>query len=113
MSLALRGRHYWSQAEYKRYYILNNQGLLIEDMLYSNNSNVNFNAFNIDLVYTWQFSPGSEMSFVWKNAIYTNGDVILKHFSNDIDETINSPQTNSFSVKILYYFDWARVFKFK
>ncbi len=110
MSLALRGRHYWSQAKYKRYYILNNNGLLLEDMLYTGNSNVNFNAFNIDLVYTWQFSPGSEMSFVWKNAIYTSGDAIVKHFSNDINETINSPQTNSFSVKILYYLDYSMLY---
>ncbi len=107
MSLTLRCRHYWSQAEYKQYYTLNNKGLLIDDALYTGNSNVNFNAFNIDLVYTWQFSRGSEMSFVWKNAIYTNGDIIIKQFSNDIEQTINSPQTNSFSVKVLYYLDYS------
>lgn len=107
MSLTLRCRHYWSQAEYKQYYTLNNKGLLIDDALYTGNSNVNFNAFNIDLVYTWQFSRGSEMSFVWKNAIYTSGDVIIKQFSNDIDQTINSPQTNSFSIKVLYYLDYS------
>lgn len=107
MSLTLRCRHYWSQAEYKQYYTLNNNGLLIDDALYAGNSNVNFNAFNIDLVYTWQFSRGSEMSFVWKNAIYTSGDVIIKQFSNDIEQTINSPQTNSFSIKVLYYLDYS------
>lgn len=107
MSLTLRCRHYWSQAEYKQYYTLNNKGLLIDDAQYTGNSNVNFNAFNIDLVYTWQFSRGSEMSFVWKNAIYTSGDIIIKQFSNDIDQTINSPQTNSFSIKVLYYLDYS------
>jgi len=107
MSLALRCRHYWSQAEYKQYYILNGQGLLSDDAQYSGNSNVNFNAFNIDLVYTWQFSPGSEISLVWKNAIYTNGNAIVKQYGNDINETINSPQTNSFSIKILYYLDYS------
>ncbi|MES2284562.1 MAG: DUF5916 domain-containing protein [Bacteroidota bacterium] len=107
MSLTLRCRHYWSQAQYKQYYTLNNKGLLIDDALYTGNSNVNFNAFNIDLVYTWQFSRGSEMSFVWKNAIYTSGDVIVKQFTNDIDQTINSPQTNSFSIKVLYYLDYS------
>lgn len=109
MSLSLRGRHYWSKAEYQNYYVLGDKGLLFDQPQYSGNSNVNFNAFNIDLVYTWQFLPGSEMSFVWKNAIYTNGSVIIEHFIDDVDETFNSPKSNSFSLKILYYLDYSSV----
>ncbi|HEX8516928.1 MAG TPA: DUF5916 domain-containing protein [Bacteroidia bacterium] len=107
MSLSLRGRHYWSKAEYQQYYTLGDKGLLFDDNQYPGNSNVNFNAFNIDLVYRWQFSPGSEMSFVWKNAIYTQGSVIIDRFRDDVDETFKAPQSNSFSVKILYYLDYS------
>ncbi|MBA3971839.1 MAG: hypothetical protein H0X46_06775 [Bacteroidetes bacterium] len=111
MSLSLRGRHYWSKAEYEQYYVLGNKGLLFDHSQYAGNSNVNFNAFNIDLVYVWQFLPGSEMSFVWKNSIYTNGSVIVQHFRDDIDETFNSPKSNSFSLKILYYLDYSSLKK--
>jgi len=45
------------------------------------------------------------MNFVWKHAIYTQGDVIVQHFTDDIDLTFNSPKSNSFSIKILYYLD--------
>lgn len=107
MSLSLRGRHYWSKAEYSEYYTLTEKGLLVSDSSYGGNSNVNFNAFNIDLVYKWQFSPGSEMSFVWKNAVYTVGDQVIEHFSDDVDETFRSPQSNSFSIKFLYYLDYS------
>ncbi|MCW3070647.1 MAG: carbohydrate binding family 9 protein [Bacteroidetes bacterium] len=107
MSLSLRGRHYWSKAEYKQYYTLSDKGLLFDDNQYPGNSNVNFNAFNIDLVYKWQFSPGSEVSFVWKNAIYTYGSQVIEHFSDDVDETFRSPQFNSFSIKLLYYLDYS------
>jgi hypothetical protein len=107
MSLSLRGRHYWSKAEYRQYYTLGDKGLLFDDNQYSGNSNVNFNAFNIDLVYKWQFSPGSEVSFVWKNAIYAQGNAIIDHFSEDVDETFRAPQSNSFSVKLLYYLDYS------
>ncbi len=109
MSLTLRGRHYWSTAEYKQYYTLSDKGLLFDDAQYAGNSNVNFNAFNIDMVYRWQFSPGSEMSIVWKNAIYTRGNEIVKHYSDDFSQTINAPQTNSFSIKVLYYLDYAMI----
>jgi len=107
MSLSLRGRHYWSKAEYRQYYTLGDKGLLFDDPQYTGNSNVNFNAFNIDLVYKWQFSPGSEISFVWKNSIYTQGDVIISRFKDDVDETFRSPQLNSFSIKVLYYLDYS------
>lgn len=105
MSLSLRGRHYWSKAEYQQYYVLGSKGSLFDQSTYAGNSDVNFNAFNVDMVYTWQFLPGSEMSFVWKNAIYTRGDVIVDHFSDDIDLTFDSPKFNSFSIKVLYYLD--------
>lgn len=105
MALSLRARHYWSKAEYQQYYVLGDKGLLFDHPLYTGNSDVNFNAFNIDLVYRWQFLPGSEMSFVWKHAIYTQGDVVVQHFKDDMDLTFNSPKSNSFSVKILYYLD--------
>lgn len=105
MALSLRGRHYWSKADYQQYYVLGDKGLLFDHPQYAGNSDVNFNAFNIDLVYRWQFLPGSEMSFVWKHAIYTQGDVVVEHFSDDIDLTFNSPKSNSFSVKVLYYLD--------
>ncbi|MFL5762588.1 MAG: DUF5916 domain-containing protein [Bacteroidia bacterium] len=106
MALSLRGRLYWSKAEYQQYYTLGDKGGLADDPLYAGNSNVNFNAFNIDLVYRWQFLPGSEMSVVWKNAIYTQGDTIVQHFTDDVDMTFNSPQSNSFSLKVLYYLDY-------
>lgn len=107
MSLSLRARHYWSKAAYRQYYTLGSNGLLYAGNQYAGNADVNFNAFNIDLVYSWQFSPGSEISLVWKNAIYTQGSLIAEHYRNDVDETFRSPQSNSVSIKVLYYIDYA------
>ncbi|MDQ3047683.1 MAG: carbohydrate binding family 9 domain-containing protein [Bacteroidota bacterium] len=111
MSLSLRGRHYWSKAEYSQYYSLSDKGYLFDDTQYKKDHNVNFNAFNIDMIYTWQFSPGSEMSVVWKNAIYTSDNVILTNYKDDFSQTIDSPQTNSFSIKVLYYLDYSMLKK--
>lgn len=113
MSLSLRARHYWSKAEYRQYYTLSDRGALLTDNNYTGDANVNFNAFNIDLVYSWQFSPGSELSFVWKNAIYTQGSLIMEHYRNDVDETFRSPKTNSVSLKLLYYIDYAMLHRRK
>jgi hypothetical protein len=65
-----------------------------------------FNAFNIDLVYTWVFSPGSELRIVWKNAILDQDFIIPEDFGNNIDRTRRLPQNNSFSVKVLFFIDY-------
>ncbi len=108
--LSLRLRHYWSRAEYDdEYYLLLNDGSLKPDD-YVGDHNRNFNTFNIDMVYTWRFAPGSEMSVVWKNSIYQSDsggkEVLIDGFLDDLKYTLNSPQANSFSVKVLYYLDY-------
>jgi hypothetical protein len=113
MALTFRSRHYWSKAEYQQYYTLSDLGKLFDDPQYEGNSNVNFNAFNIDLVYRWRFSPGSEVSFVWKNSIYTRGQEIIQHYSENAEQMFSSQQTNSFSIKLLYYLDYSMVKKKK
>lgn len=108
MALSLRIRHYWSIAEYSNYYLLNNKGNL-ENSNYDQIHDVNFNAFNIDMVYTWNLAPGSEMSIVWKNSILKSGNQLLYDYADNFRSTIESPQLNSLSVKVLYYIDYLRL----
>lgn len=107
--LTLRGRHYWSRADYDdSYYELLDNGnlreLMTPDIMMNNDVNTNF--LNIDVVYTWRFAPGSELSLVWKNAIYSEGSVIVSDAVSNFKEMLSMPQTNSLSLKILYYLDY-------
>lgn len=104
-SLNFRLRHYWSTAQYSDFFELNADGYL-EDIDYAEQHDINFNAFTIDMAYKWQFLPGSEMSLVWKNNIYTNGSEIVSSFGKNFRNTLDSPQINSISLKILYYLDY-------
>ena len=117
--LTLRGRHYWSRADYDGdYFTLQPDGSLL-DRIYStplNNSDVNTNFLNIDVVYTWRFAPGSELSLVWKNSIWSEGDVIIRNGFDNFGDLLSMPQTNSLSLKILYYLDYQnfrKIFKSK
>ena len=105
MSLTLRLRHYWSQARYLQYYTLNHEDNL-ESSNYNKNNNINFNAFSIDVQYTWYFAPGSEMSVVWKNQITSQGTALQDNYLTDLSNTFSNPQSNSFSIKVLYYLDY-------
>ena len=115
MGLNLRLRHYWSTVAYNRFFELLRTGTLA-DTDYSGSDaygkplyDANFNAFNIDFVYDWQFAPGSFLSAVWKNAIYTyNNDPSPAFFSN-LTQTVQEPQSNSFSIRIIYYLDYLNL----
>ena len=106
LKIDFRGRHYWSWADYNTYYFLNPDGSLAYTSAYTENADVNYNAFNIDMTLKWEFAPGSEMSLVWKNAIYTEDKNMNMKFGTNFVNTLKSDQTNSISVKILYYLDY-------
>lgn len=106
ISIKIRIRHYWSGAANKNYYQLQTDGSLAEDFNYSDNKDENYNAFNIDMIFRWIFAPGSELSVAWKNAIYESRDKVLTDYWQNIRNTWKSDQTNSLSLKVLYYIDY-------
>lgn len=108
-SLSLYLRHYWSRVKYKDFWKLQNDGSLQAFPEYAENEDINYNAFSIDLAYTWQFAPGSEMSIVWKNNINMSTDEIVNSFRDNMNQTFNDPGKNSISVRILYYLDYINV----
>ncbi|MCC5930851.1 MAG: carbohydrate binding family 9 domain-containing protein [Cyclobacteriaceae bacterium] len=108
MDLNFRMRHYWSAAEYTDYFILAEQGML-HHIDYQKNHDKNFNVFNIDMVYTWVFSPASELSIVWKSQVLNDDPTIpLRYFRNFAD-TFDAPMDNSISLRILYFLDYAMI----
>ena len=107
----LRVRHYWSGATYREYFNLNPEGKLDPEPLYSGNHDTNFNLFNIDLLYRWVFAPGSELTVAWKNSVFCNQNTILKRYSENLRNILKSDQSNSFSLKVLYYIDYNNLRK--
>lgn len=111
MGITFRLRHYWSKVKYNSVKLLDEEGFLVNTDytgadIYGNSYHDNsFNAFNIDMVYSWVFSPGSELRLVWKNSIYTSDAISNRRFDNNLRYVFDQSQTNSFSVKFLYFID--------
>ena len=110
MSLTLNERHYWSEADYSAYKFLNMDGTL-NNTAYNTNHDINYNSFNVYLSFVWQFRPGSEMSVVYQNSIYSSGTNIINDYFDDVNSTFQSPQSNSLSVKIVYFLDYLDIKK--
>ncbi|WP_421919835.1 DUF5916 domain-containing protein [Marinifilum sp.] len=105
-SLSFRARHYWAKAEYEDFYTLKNNGR-VADSDYKENHDVNFNSFNIDMVYSWRFAPGSELALVWKNSIFDSDEKVAHRFVNNLKNTFDATQFNSVSLRVLYYIDYV------
>jgi len=104
-SITLRARHYWSGASNKSYYLLEQNGLLTDNPSYIQNRDQNYNAFTIDMDFTWNFAPGSELVCAWKSASVADQSV----FNNNYLKNLNNSwlnQTSSISMKVLYYIDF-------
>jgi hypothetical protein len=115
LSLSLRVRHYWSRAQYINFYTLQENGELLDNAEYygTTDYDFNYNAFNVDLVFSWQFAPGSNLSVVWKNAILDEEPQPIVNFFEDIKHTFSADQLNSLSIKVLYYLDYQYLVKNK
>jgi hypothetical protein len=111
IAIDCRIRHYWSYADYEdQQYFLNTDGSLTADP-HQSAEDVNFNAFNIDMILKWEFAPGSELSLAWKNSIYDENKQVKLGFVENIKQTLRADQTNSFSLKLLYYIDYNSLFR--
>jgi len=81
---------------------------------YNGTSNYNFNLFNIDLLLSWNFLPGSYLSVMWKNQIFSNGDVPesmqMPTYGDSFKQIWLEPQANNLSVKLMYYIDYNSLF---
>ncbi len=113
ISLSLIARHYVSTVKYSRFFTLAEDGRLKPNNEYNKNSDYNFNNFTVDMMFTWNFAPGSFLSVMWKNNIFSYG-IIPEHekipnYSNNFKQIWKETQFNSFSVKLIYYIDYQKI----
>lgn len=117
MGVNLRVRHYWSSVKYETYYKLEREGSLIESNYSGVDDNgellhdTNFNALNLDLVYSLQVAPGSFVNVVWKDAIQSlTTESSLDYFSS-YRQALQAPQTNNVSIRFTYFLDYLTLRK--
>lgn len=113
MGLTLRLRHYWSKVENKEFFELQDDGYLKPIAAPTKDYNYNVNYFNVDMVFTWQFGPGSFLNFVWKDASQLENQNVNTRYFKNLDHTLSEPQANSLSLKVIYFLDYLDLKKKK
>jgi len=101
-------RHYWSPVTYKEFYVLRSDGTL-EDIPYDGLDGFNFNVWNLDIGYTWEFAPGSQMSLLYRNNIFNSDNEYLLSYGENLHNLFAQPQKHTFILKAIYYLDYNTV----
>lgn len=113
MNINTRIRHYWSKVNYKEFFTLLENGGLEKNTTFNGDVNQNLNFFNIDMVYTWQFAPGSFINVVWKNAAFNYNQVVKEGYFKNFTNTMKEDDNNNLSFKVIYFLDYLQVKKWK
>ena len=113
MGITLRVRHYYSSVDNKEFFTLQRDGSLGPNTTFNENKNQNLNIFNVDMVYTWQFAPGSFLNVVWKNAVYDFKNIVEQNYFKNFGNTVEADQNNNISLKVIYFLDYLQLKKKK
>ena len=111
MNLNTRIRHYWSKVNNKEFFTLLADGHLQHNSSFSGEVNQNYNAFNVDAVFTWQFAPGSFLNLVWKDAAYDFNRTVSEGYFKNFNNTMKADDNNNISVKVIYFLDYLTLKK--
>ncbi len=112
MGLTFRARHYLSNVSKKEFFLLQKDGSL-KSSAFIPGADQNLNLFNIDMVYTWQFAPGSFINIVWKDAVQNFTREVEENYFKNFGRTLESDQNNNVSFKIIYFLDYLDIKKWK
>lgn len=107
MMINLAFRHYFSDVAYKSFYNLQDDGSLVDNSIFKNNDTT-FNAWNLDLRYSWWFAPGSQLTLMYRNAVSNYLPISGMSYKDNIDNLFKEPIANNISLRITYFLDYNR-----
>ena len=107
-SLSLTFRHNWSDVRYQdQFFDLGTDGYLIPNN-FTENQDINFNSWNLDLNYFWQFAPGSQLIAFYRNSIFSQNDQTGQDFFTNLDRLFDEPNQHIFSLRLVYFIDYNK-----
>ena len=111
MNLSFRARHYWNKLDNTNLYDVKPDGYWVERMgMNPSDYNSNYNAFNLDLFYTWDFRLGSRIILGWKNWLGTDYERYYRpptnsSYFNNAKSVFESPHGNEITLRFIYFLD--------
>jgi hypothetical protein len=113
--LALTVRHYWDTVDYDQaLFTLLNNGRLTTAYGYTvdnvdENPNINFSTWNFDVSYSWQLSPGSFLTALYRNQLLYSDDYSQRGFEDSFNTLFDQPIRHLISIRLQYFIDYGGI----
>jgi hypothetical protein len=108
--LTLDLRHSWNRIDNENIFHLEQDGSLITSDAYSDPT-LRINFFNVDLKYVLWFAPGRELNLLYRASLANSDDAIDLGYLQNIQSLSNLPADNFFSLRLVYFLDYAQIKK--
>lgn len=113
--LTLTFRNFWTTVDYDHDLLL-----LLENGEYGfdagytvdnieENPNVNFNTWNLDLKYTWEFAPGSQLVALYRNQLFNQDNASTDNYFKSLGTLFDQPIEHVLSLRLVYYIDYNSI----
>ncbi|WP_127126553.1 DUF5916 domain-containing protein [Pseudoflavitalea rhizosphaerae] len=119
MNITFRARHFWNRLLNTNLYHIRHDGYWDERTdLVPQDYNINYNAFNLDVFYTWDFRLGSRIILGWKNWLgrdyeeYING-ARYHSYTDNAKRVFATPHGNEFTLRFIYFLNYEQLRKRK
>ncbi|MEY2640428.1 MAG: hypothetical protein RIR90_1910, partial [Bacteroidota bacterium] len=92
-------------------YNVDAQGYWIDRPFIPGNDN-NYNAYNLDMFYTWDFMYGSRLIVGWKNWMPLDMAVDGTRFSKygqNLRQVFSMPQGKEITARLIYFLDYQKL----
>ncbi|WP_205514250.1 DUF5916 domain-containing protein [Longitalea arenae] len=115
MNLTLRARHYWNRLQNTNLYNLQDDGYWTARAgQQPADYNVNYNAFNLDVFYTWDFRLGSRLIIGWKNWLGKDYEFYInpngyKNYMQNAGQLFSTPHGNEFTIRFIYFLNYQQL----
>ena len=117
MNITFRARHFWNRLLNTNLYDVLPDGNWAERFDFTpSDFNVNYNAFNFDLFYTWDFRLGSRIVFGYKNWLGRDFEssisgVTNKTYLSNTGQLFATPHGNEVTLRFIYFLDYMQLRK--
>ncbi|MFM1857485.1 MAG: hypothetical protein RLZ05_545 [Bacteroidota bacterium] len=111
MFLTLRARHYWSRVTYEKFFNVDADGNWINRAFIPGVDN-NYNAYNLDVFYTWDFKYGSRLIIGWKNWMpldYAIDGSAFTNYGKNLRQVFQIPQGKELTARLIYFLDYQKL----
>ncbi len=111
-ALSLTFRNYWTTVDYdyELFSLLENgtvttdSGYTIENIGFD--PNINFSTWNLDLRYSWQFAPGSQIIALYRNQLFNEDTASKDSYINSLNTLFDQSIDHTFSLRLIYFLDY-------